>query len=415
MRRASPETVRAPAREFLAEALRRTAALRRETAHFTQLGEKMAQPLLAGGDLCLPPVGSFSHSEFSGRAGGLMGIRWAERPASSKDVAFFGLPDPRRWKPQEDEAFQKQLSSRRRLFVIGRPDEVEGKLRRRISGFTGGARAEEGLHALGEQRPLAPYRPFEQLVRGWLTKGELIAACTRKGLMPTIWMSVWFEGALARNTALIKHNSNRREPWLVPLLHDKDYYVPPLPRGRVATEYLRLVDSLIETLDRQARALTRAGDWMAQAHRAGKRVAATAVGHSYPQILGLPKESNYPVRWGTTNSDLATAIPADLGKGDVYIHLGYSPVDVRKVSAILRRGIRFIYTSPYGRPEALKDHEGLIWLDLPWRPGDASIDVPGYSVRILPLSAVAHTLAYFSLLSEMAGRMGWTQGPAAAT
>jgi hypothetical protein len=29
-------------------------------------------------------------------------------------------------------------------------------------------------------------------------------------------------------------------------------------------------------------------------------------------------------------------------------------------------------------------------------------------VRILPLSAVAHTLAYFSLLSEMAGRMGWT-------
>ncbi len=408
MRRANPRTVRAPAQEFLAEARRRTAELRRETAHFTQLGEQMAQPLLAGGDFCQPAVGSFSNTEFSGRAGGLMGIRWSERPASNKDVAFFGLPDPRGWKPQEDEAFQKQLRSGRRLFVIGRSDELEGKFRRRITGFTGGARAEEGLHAMSEFRPLAPFRPFEQLVRGWLTQGEMIAACIRKGRMPTVYMSVWLEGALARNTSLIKHDGNRREPWLVPLFHDKDYYVPPLPAGHVAAEYLGLVDSVIETLDRQARALARAGDWMAQAHRAGKRVAATAVGHSYPQILGLPKENKYPIRWGTTNSDLAVAMPADLGKGDVYLHLGYSPVDVQKVNAILSRGIRFIYTSPYGRPEALKDHENLIWLDLPWRPGDAAIDVPGYSVRILPLSAVAHTLAYFSLLSEMAGRMGWT-------
>ena len=406
MRRAGQETVRIPAQEFLAAARRRTASLRRETAHFTRLGEKMAQPLLAGGDLCLPPVGSFSRSEFSGRAGGLMGIRWAEGLSSSKDVAFFGLPDPRRWKPQEDEAFQKQLRSRRRLFVIGRADELEGKFRRRISGFTGGARAEEGLHALGEHRPLAPFRPFEQLVRGWATVGEMIAACTRKGLMPTIWMSVWLEGALARNTSLINHRGNRREPWLVPLFHDKDFYVPPLPAGHVAAEYLGLVDSMIETLDRQARSLARGGDWMARAHRAGKCVAATAVGHSYPQILGLPKETSYPIRWGTSNSDLATAAPSGVGQGDVYIHLGYSPADVRKVAAILRRGIRLIYTSPYGRPEALKDHENLLWLDLPWRPGDASVDVPGYSARILPLSAVAHTLAYFSLLSEMAGRMG---------
>jgi hypothetical protein len=408
MRQTGRKSVRTPAQEFLAEARRRTAALRRETAHFTRLAEKMARPLLAGGDICLPPVGSFSRSEFSGRAGGLMGIRWPEGPGSNKDVAFFGLPDPKGWKPQEDEAFQKQLRSRRRLFVIGRPDELEGGFRRRISGFTGGARAEEGLHALGEHRPLAPFRPFEQLVRGWLTAGELIAACTREGLMPAIWMSVWFEGSLARNTSLIKHESNRREPWLVPLFHGKEFYVPPLPAGHVAMEYLGLVDSMIETLDRQARALAQAGDWMARAHRTGKRVAATAVGHSYPQILGLPKESsNYPVRWGPTNSDLAIAAPADLGRGDVYIHLGYAPVDVGKVSAILRRGIRFIYTSPYGRPKELKDHESLLWLDLPWRPGDASVDVPGYSVRILPLSAVAHTLAYFSLLSEMAGRMGW--------
>ena len=35
---------------------------------------------------------------------------------------------------------------------------------------------------------------------------------------------------------------------------------------------------------------------------------------------------------------------------------------------ILDRGVRFVYSSPYGRPDNLKDHPNLIWLDLPWRP-----------------------------------------------
>jgi hypothetical protein len=79
-------------------------------------------------------------------------------------------------------------------------------------------------------------------------------------------------------------------------------------------------------------------------------------------------------------------------------------VDVQR---ILDRGVRFIYTSPYGRPAGLKDHENLIWLDLPWRPADATVDVPGYSVRILPMSSSAHTMVYFQLMCEMAERMGW--------
>ncbi len=43
------------------------------------------------------------------------------------------------------------------------------------------------------------------------------------------------------------------------------------------------------------------------------------------------------------------------------------------------------------------------------RPGDACVDVPGYSVRILPMSSTCHTMAYFAILSEMAERMRWKQ------
>ena len=94
--------------------------------------------------------------------------------------------------------------------------------------------------------------------------------------------------------------------------------------------------------------------------------------------------------------------------GDEYL-LGPRPrvSDVADVLRILDRGVRFIYTSPYGRPQGLKDHPNLIWLDLPWRPGDATVDIPGYSVRALPMSSSAHTMVYFAIICELAERMGW--------
>lgn len=408
--RQSPERAdgaRRSEKSFLAEVRPRMAALRREIPRFTRLGEAMAEPLLAGGALCVPPVAKFWRSEFSGRAGGLMGIRWDEGLRSAKDVAFFALPDPRRWQPEKDEVFQRQLNSKRRLFAIGRPEDLDrADWRRRIAGFTGGARPAEGLCGMSGYRPLAPFQPFEQLVRGWMTGGELIAACTRAGKMPAIWMSVWFEGAFARNTSMIDHQSNRREPWFPPLLH-KEFYVPPLPAGHIASEFLRNVEQMAETLQGQARRLARAGRWMAEAHRAGRKIHTVAVGHSYPEILELPEPNPYPIRWGRTDSNLLRSVPKDLGRGDVFIHLGYSPVDVRQVRTILRRGIRFVYTSPYGRPADLGDAPNLLWLDLPWPPGDACVNVPGYSVRILPLSSASHTLAYFSMLTEMSEAMGW--------
>ncbi len=93
--------------------------------------------------------------------------------------------------------------------------------------------------------------------------------------------------------------------------------------------------------------------------------------------------------------------------GDVAIHFGYSPVKADHVEALLNRGIRFIYSSPYGRPPSLRDHPNLIWLDLPWRPADATVDIPGYSVRMLPMSSCAHTMAFGALLSELGEKMGW--------
>jgi hypothetical protein len=381
--------------------------IRADLPRLIELGEAMAAPLLRGGSLYTPQIGTYWPSEFGGRAGGLMGLKPANCVANSTDdVAFTTLPDPRRLRLGDDSRWRRLVESPAKIFIVGRPEDLAGACPlQRVAGFTGGARPDEGLCAHGDLNPLAPIRPFDQLVRGWIVTGEMIAAMTRAGRMPVIWMSVWLEGAMVRNASFFKHD-NVREPWSPPLFHEK-IYVPPLPPGLVANEFLAELERVFAIVGRQSEQLSRGGAWMAEAARAGKRVSTVLVGHSYPEILEIAEMKKYPLEWLPSLSDLRAAHPDDLVAGDVVLHLGYSPVDVDDVQKILDRGVRFIYTSPYGRPAGLKDHENLIWLNLPWRPGDATVDVPGYGVRILPMSSSAHTMVYFSLMCEMAQRMGW--------
>lgn len=406
-RQASSVAPKAPALQYLDLVGRRIIAIRRDVPHLIEMGEQMAGRLLAGGEMFTPAVAKFWPSEFGGRAGGLMGLRPSGYvPKSANDVAYFALPDPHRWDPRQDKELERLIRGKGQLFVIGRPQDLKKlNLNGRIAGFTGGVDPNAGLYGTESHRPLASLREFEHFVRGWIVAGEMIAACTRGGKMPIIWMSVWLEGALVRNASFTQHN-NLREPWRVPLFHDARH-IPPLSPGYVAAAFLDELAKIHVTLMGQAAQLADAGQWLAQAKRADKRIWTVAVGHSYPQILDLPQKNDYPVEWGHSISDLARAMPPELGRGDVALHLGYAPVVVENVKGLLARGMRLIHTSPYGRPADLKDHRDFLWLDLPWRPTDQTVDVPGYSVRILPMSSSAQTMALFAILSEMAERMGW--------
>ena len=193
----------------------------------------------------------------------------------------------------------------------------------------------------------------------------------------------------------MKHD-NLREPWYAPLFHDA-IYIPPLAPGYVANAFLDKIEELHRGLIAQSKKLATAGQWIATALKEKKKVSVVAVGHSYPEILELDRIKNYPLSWLPSISDLRFAHPTDLGKGDVILHLGYSPVQIDDVNQILKRGTKFIYSSPFGRPATLKDHPHLLWLDLPWRPGDATVDIPGYSVRLLPGSSTApHDDVFFN-------------------
>ncbi len=404
-------SAKTPVMSYLQLVRKSLARVRHDVPALAALGEKMAQNLLAGGEIYSSPVCPFWPHEFGGRAGGLMGIRHGT-PEKKNDVAFFCVPDRRNWDHANDKFMTKLLKSKAQLFVIGREDDVAAlNAKGRFAGFTGGAKPEEGLYGYGKYRPLAPVRLFEQFVRAWITTGEMITACIRGGKMPIIWMSVWLEGSLARNSAMasIAHN-NLREPWPAPLFHT-DRFIPPLEAGYAAAEFLSAMDRILGVLVGQTDRLQQAGEWMAAAKQAGKRNWAVLVGHSYPHILGIPMEtpekSEYPIEWGYSYSNLAIALPKDFTKGDTALHLGYAPVNMKALDKITKRGIKLIHTTPYGRPAELKDRPNFLWLDLPWRPTDATVDIPGYGVRILPASSSAQSMAYNAILCSMADKMGW--------
>ncbi|HEX8524421.1 MAG TPA: hypothetical protein VF669_19350 [Tepidisphaeraceae bacterium] len=374
---------------FLREIGRRVEAIRADLPCLVEMGEGMAEHLVSGGEIFVPPVAKWWVSEFSNRAGGLMGISWGDHAGpfvsrSPHDVAYVALPA--KWDEESSREWKKLVHSPAKIFALGEASQVQE--RGRVESFTG----------LGEASAQNEgFRQFEQLVRGWLVAGEMIAACTRCGRMPHMWMSVWLEGALVRNASFYNHD-NLREPWYVPVFHEK-IYVPPLEARRVSEEFLRELLAIHALLIQQEVRLRQGAQWIAQAKQNKRRVSMVAVGHSYPEILEMP-ESDWPVAWSKSISNVSRAHPDDLAEGDVAIHFGYSPVDTEHVKGIVERGTKLIYSSPYGRPATLKDHPNLLWLDLPWRPGDATVDVPGYSVRILPMSSTAHTMAYYALLAE---------------
>ncbi|HZZ43424.1 MAG TPA: hypothetical protein VFE58_10850 [Tepidisphaeraceae bacterium] len=398
-----------PALNYLSLISDRIAAIRSDLPHLIKLGQKMADHLLAGGDIFTPPIAPFWPNEFGNRAGGMMGIRSLDRidPKNKNNVAYFAIPASKTWNAKPDEKLRKLIDSTANLFVIGRYEDLQNVApKSRFAGFTGGAPTDAGLYATGPHKPLASLREFDIFVRGWITAGEMIAACTRAGRMPIIWMSVWLEGALPRNAHFFTHD-NLREPWDTPLFHHGQY-VPPLAPGRVANEFLAELQMIHTRLVDQAPALATAGKWLTAAARAGKRTWTVAVGHSYPELLELSPESHtYPIHWGQSLSDLSKAIPAEYGAGDVALHFGYAPVDNTNVQGLLNRGLKLIHTSPYGNAMTPLKHKNFLYFDLPWRPADATIDIPGYSVRILPMSSSAQTMALFSILSEHAEGMGW--------
>src|SRR5213082_91265 len=82
--------------QYLQEINERVARIRADAGQLLEMGQMMAKHLLAGGEMFCPPVCKWWTSEFSGRAGGLMGLHSGSYAGSYEshnrdDVAYVAL------------------------------------------------------------------------------------------------------------------------------------------------------------------------------------------------------------------------------------------------------------------------------------------------------------------------------------
>jgi len=404
---AAPAAEKSPAVRYLDGLAAEVKAATRDLPRLTELAEQAARGLLDGGELYAPPVTPWWTAELSGRAGGPMRVLRDASGGGEKDVAVFPLPHPALATLRTATALQNVLRGRANLYVLGSdamvgdyqtPDGTLIGATRRLA-CLGGPNVGAGLFKRDNLPPLACYRPVIEMVRGWVFVGELVAACTQRGKMPTIWQSIVVPGSRARN-ASFKIASGPQAGQFPFFCADRR--VSPIPPGRAGRQYLEAITRYLRGLRGQAEQLKRAGQWMAEARQAGHRVVAMAQGHAPALIVGTDNETQLPI--DMYPGDYVKGIVPHAKPGDAVVAFCYMVIPADKVLETLGKGCKVAIACPHGLPAELRGKPNLLWLDLGWPVGDAVVPVPGYDVKMLPASAVMQMSALYALVAEMVAR-----------
>ena len=307
--------------------------------------------LLAGGDPAIV-------SELCGRAGGFMLIKgMGDADPDKRDVVLYA-PDLSGGVPR------KTLDSGALVIVFGK--KADG---REVYSFAN--------HA--EEAGISP--SLANAIPAWIFTGELIAALTRLGKMPVLYESIGLYGGVPR----MHQYADKGIYW-----HEK-HEVPPIAAGVIANRYVNAVAAMLRRVEQEDREkIDRAGEWAAEAKRAGRQLFMYSMGHIFPAevektAIGALFKSEV---W---NSGFSYHKPPDdaYHPGDVLIHIGYQHPPTEMLKRARRSGARVVYVDVLQDRDYSKD-EGVIWIDPMWPWSDACVPIEGYDVPALASSGIVN-------------------------
>jgi len=221
---------------------------------------------------------------------------------------------------------------------------------------------------------------FANAIPAWMFTGELVAALTRLGKMPTMYETIGAYGGYAR---IAKYKSGE-------IAYHDDCTVPPCAPGVLAGRYADTVIAMLHRIEKEERAqLDKAGTWVREAKKSGKQLFMYSMGHLFPDEVGKTDIGKLFQSAGW-NAGFRVPHPEDnYHEGDLAVHLCYQhPTD-----ALLRKArpadARVVYVSLYADRDFTKD-DGVIWIDPMWNWADACVPLEGYDIPVLPASGVVN-------------------------
>ncbi len=342
---------------------------------YVRAAEAAALRLASGGRLWLAGDRGFV-LEGLHRAGGLMSAQ-ALPPLPSlqpNDVLLYGLISP----PQAgDITLWRQARTKNALCVILGPRALS-------------LPAEAGIFLAvptpPADNPVALPTASPLLAAAlWTFTGELVAAWTRLGKMPTLYQSVLVPGGRERNAV------RQGQMW-------EPFSVPPILPYRLGRTYLARVSHILRTLRAtQLEKFHLAGQLAAQALQAGRTAWLVTAGHLPPELPGQIGDPGILRPLKRREPDRLQEL---VQSGDVIFYVGYFepfgpwPQEAHKLGAK-------IVTIVSGTPERPAEAMGAdINLNGCWPYGDSLVDVPGYDIKILPASGVIQATALWMLVAE---------------
>ena len=356
-------------------------------------GEEETQ-LYSGGGLEYP-----MHEDWGGfvaeacdRAGGLRHIQPVplSNDVQEHDIVLVGTVD---LKPEEQSAQIKILKGKGALVI------VFGSRDSRIAAL-GDYLIDNGLDAgfvpvikIGETM-IGPTAPMANVINKWLFTAEYVAALTRAGKMPAFWQSMLMPGAAARNKKIGD------------FVYHTDMDIPPVKPGISARQYISAVRGyLVKIQENELNLFRQAGTLCAETIQSGNKVVASVIGHFMAAQLRMP---DYPDIFTVLTTEFGReSLEGVLGKGDTWLHVGYSYTPEQELLYAQEIGagtICVLTPGPTvvdeGTPVAPDMNLIDLYIDPYWKIGDSVVEIPGYDTKIIPPSGVVMITSFWMIIGE---------------
>ena len=225
----------------------------------------------------------------------------------------------------------------------------------------------------------------------WVFTGELVAALTRRGHMPTMWMAYLYpEGHAWGDRYLGKQQ-----------FHD-EFDIAPIPAGKLGRAYLgHMRDLLTRFRDTQADAVQQAAKLISDEVRTDRKVFVAVAGHAMPFIVGYGRDG----RWAR-GTEVYAHLPEFLARLDdvprdvLVLRLGYYGLH-EDVAAKLKGRRVILLTNPHTDPVFQHDGGAMVKIDMACPFGDAVVEIENYPIRILPPSGIMQIAAYEAINTQV--------------
>jgi hypothetical protein len=377
----------------------------------TRVAEIVAARYIAGGMIGFPRLawyqGQGLEEELWGRSGQIIHVSF-DRPFNpdrseaekANDVLVMGW----RKEPNPDDLEILKSFKSKHCYIIGFGPRRLPALKEHIkvcdAWFDTGYATDDRVVKLPDGSRAGRANLLSDAINAWCLMGEVIAACTRRGKMPTIGKAFSFaDGEEWWNRYFQKQQFHN------------DYQVAPIARGQLARAYLHCIRSLFNRYEStQLPAVNKTVDLLVNELGQGRKTVVAAMGHMPWAYAAKDEAAAWAVAPGTgLHYNLEGEVEIynkQMPDEALVLRLGYSGQAFQDTEIFRKKRQRvMLIAGPTPRPEFQLPNDLLTYIDMGFEFGDACVSIPNYPIRVLPPSGVMQIVAYETVNTEVLSRI----------